>query len=102
VDIADDVYSEFTDWFKAQRTADPELNVTAQMVIRAAEEQGQRCLDELLNLPSGCMSLREWMSVNLHADPNPFRDVRRVGGDHDRGFTSTLNREIRKRRRGED
>src|ERR1700685_456801 len=98
--IADDVRREFTEWCKAQLVADPELHVTCQMVIRAAESN--RCLDKLLNLPKGTLSLREWTSVNLQASPVEFRDVRRVGGDHDRGFTSTLNRETRKRKKGED
>ncbi len=102
MDISDDVLREFMVWFNAQLAADPELRVTAEQAIVAAKTQSQRCLDELLNLPKGNISLREWMSINLHAVPVEFRDVRRVGGDHDRGFTSTLNRETRKRTRGED
>jgi hypothetical protein len=102
VDIAPDVLSEFASWFHEQLADDPEFHVTLQQVLRAAETKSKTCLDELLNLPKNNMSLREWVSTNLEAIPIEFRDVRRVGGDHDRGFTSVLNRETRKRRRGED
>jgi len=101
MEIDDDVLHEFTKWCNAQLVADPELHVTSQMVLAAAEQGGQSCLDEALNLPSANVSLREWISTNLDALSVEFRDVRRVGGDHDRGFTSTLNRETRKRRTGE-
>jgi len=100
MDISPDVLQEFQVWFNAQLADDPELHVTAAQVIVAAKTKSQRCLDELLSLPKGEISLREWISTNLDAAAIDFRDVRRVGGDHDRGFTSVLNRETRKRRSG--
>jgi len=101
VNIADDVLKEFMEWFETQLAADPDLHVTADLLIVAAERKGKRCLDDLLNVPRTNLCLREWISTNLEATEVEFRDVRRVGGDHDRGFTSTLNRETRKRRSGD-
>jgi hypothetical protein len=103
MDISADVLREFQAWFSGQLADDPELHVAAAQVIVAARAKSQRCLDELLNLPAeGEISLREWISTNLDAAAIDFRDVRRVGGDHDRGFTSILNKETRKRSSGKD
>lgn len=102
MEIADDVLRAFQVWFNAELAADSELHVTAAQVIVAAKAKSQKCLDELLDLSAGNISLREWISANLEAIPVDFRDVRRVGGDHDRGFTATLNRETRKRSRNDD
>lgn len=99
--ISPDVLQEFEVWYRAQTSDDPDFaGVTAQRLISRAEAQSKKCLDELLNLPGGNSSLREWVGINfVQLDSgNQFPTVRRKGGDDDRGFSPALNEEMRKRR----
>lgn len=101
MDISPDVLEEFEAWYTMQTSDDPDFaGITARQIISRAEAQSQKCLDELLNLPTGDSNLREWLGINfVQLDSgNQFPTVRRKGGDDDRGFSPALNEEMRKRR----
>lgn len=94
----EDIFAEFKAWYEEDTAGDPDfIGRTAQQWINFAEYHNR--LQELLSLRERGMSMREWYSINFVASSisNPFPDVRRKGGDHDRGFTPVLNAEMRKR-----
>jgi hypothetical protein len=96
--IDPDLFREFEKWYDADTAGDSEFaNQTASQFLAWADSLGH--LDEVLVLPSGKMSLREWLGINVKpSNPaNPFPDVRRKGGDDDRGFSPALNQEMRSR-----
>lgn len=93
-----ELFAEFEIWYNADTAGDEEYSgTTAREFLAWADGQGR--LDKVLALRNGRMSIREWVSINFlpMPDANPFPDVRRKGGDHDRGFSPALNQEIRKR-----
>jgi hypothetical protein len=93
-----DLLREFEAWYEADTAGDREFaGRTALQFLAWAESKGW--LDKVLNLRGGNMSVREWVSIHDTPMPlaNPFPDVRRKGGDHDRGFSPALNQEIRNR-----
>jgi len=93
-----DVLQPFIAWLMEETHGDPSFGVTALSLISAAKGVSQRCLDDLLNLPNGNFTLREWVGINLvQLDRgNPFPTGRRVGGGEGRGFSPALNAEMRK------
>ena len=105
MDIAPDVLKEFEVWYAAQTIDDPDFaELSAIHIIRRAQAQSDKCLDELLNLPTGSMNLREWIGINFAQldSGNQFPTVRRKGGDDDRGFSAALNEQMRRRRANEE
>jgi hypothetical protein len=104
-----DAHAIFQDWFTRDTDGDAEFSgVSAKEVIEWAGRQrdirtanyGRRSfLGEMLSLPSSGMSFREFFYRNYVANPHPFRTTRRVGGDHDRGFSFALNKEMAYRAR---
>lgn len=91
-----DVYKEFEEWYTEDTAGDPDFALTtAQHWLAIADSKG--LLDDMLTLKKRGMSMREWVSIKLYAQGNPFPDVRRKGGDHDRGFSPALNKEMRDR-----
>ena len=98
--IDPELRAEFETWYAAQIADDPEFELagtTALQFLSWAEAHSR--LDRVLGLPSSGVSLREWWSINMvPVNPaNPFPDVRRKGGDQDRGFSPALNQEMRNR-----
>ena len=96
--IDPEIFTEFEAWYNADTAGDGEYaGQDADQFLAWAESRGW--LDKVLALPQSNMSIREWVSINDIPMPvaNPFPDVRRKGGDHDRGFSPALNQEIRKR-----
>lgn len=95
-----DLFKAFDQWYAQDTAGDEEFSEKTGEYWRLWAE-GQGLLDDLLMLPERGMSMREWISIKCKplASGNPFPDVRRKGGDHDRGFSPALNEEMRKRNR---
>ncbi len=96
--IDDDIFREFEAWYDADTAGDKDfVGRTARQFLAWADSRGW--LDKVLALRGGSMSVREWVSIHDTPMPtaNPFPDVRRKGGDHDRGFSPALNQEMRSR-----
>jgi hypothetical protein len=95
--IDEDIFAEFESWYNRDVAGDPEYaGTSARQFLARAEVLGH--LDDVLALRGGNMSLREWVGINIDPMPqaNPFPDVRRKGGDHDRGFSPALNQQVRR------
>ena len=102
-----DVRVRFSSWFEADVRGDEHYsNYTADQVIEWARQN--RCLDEVLELPNRlgkeAMHIQEYVAINIEPSQqgNPFPDMRRKGGDHDRGHTPALNAEMRRRALGDE
>lgn len=96
--IDSEIFNEFETWYNADTLGDKDFaGQDARQFLAWAESRGW--LDKVLNLRGGSMSVREWVSIHDKPMPlaNPFPDVRRKGGDHDRGFSPALNQEVRNR-----
>jgi hypothetical protein len=100
-----DIYKDFEIWFLKDIDGDEEFSgVTAQQVTgwasrqrpirHVGSDQARSFLEELLALPSSGASFREFFYRNHVAEPHPFPTARRIGGDHDRGFSPALNAEM--------
>lgn len=95
--IDEDVFRTFETWFLKDVEGDRDFaGATAMDAIQWASQR--RCLDKMLSLPSSGMSFREFFYRRENPEPSPFPTVRRIGGDHDRGFSPALNSELRKRK----
>lgn len=100
-------YVAFETWFAKDIEGDEEFGkYTAHQILTWASEQrdiitvdfGRKSyLEALLELPKSRESFRAFYSRTNVALPHPFRTARRVGGDHDRGFSQALNEEMRRR-----
>jgi|SRR6185437_16768842 hypothetical protein len=91
-----DRYKVFEEWYAKDTADDPDFtSQTAQDWLSMAEVNG--FLDDMLALQERGMSMREWISIKFKARNISFPDVRRKGGDHDRGFSPALNKEMRDR-----
>jgi len=111
--IDDDVFSFFEAWFLDDIAGDEDYQgLTAQQAVDWASRQNvirtvgsfqpRSCLEALLELPSSGGSFREFVARNAIADPHPFPTQRRVGGDHDRGFSPALNAEMARNKKYAD
>ena len=88
---------EFKEWFNREDVEDLGFaSDTAESVLEWAEKNG--CLNEVLTLSKtgGHLSDLDSSLYDVH-ELGRFPSVRRVGGDHDRGFSPALNREMRHR-----
>jgi hypothetical protein len=106
-----DIYIAFKAWFTKEVDGDRDFDgqsaddaiawANGLGVIRVPGSNGnyveQLCLDALLCLPSSGMGLREFVTRLQNYEPHPFRTMRRIGGDHDRGFSERANDILGKR-----
>ena len=97
-DVDPDVFQEFKEWLAGDISSDPDFDgLTAEKALEWAWNNG--CLDDVLSLSQRGISLREFISIRFipSAEGDPFPTSRRVGGDHDRGFSRALNEEMGRR-----
>jgi hypothetical protein len=90
-------YRAFEAWFSREVENDPEwAGLTAQQAIAWALRH--RLVDVFLMLPTSGKSWREYISINHQPWIGSLQpEGGRVGGDHDRGFSPALNKEMRRR-----
>jgi hypothetical protein len=95
--IDPETFREFEAWFNREVEHSDFAGETAQSVLDWAEKNG--FLDEVLTLckTDGHLSQLDSSLTSHSAEFGTFPSVRRVGGDHDRGFSPALNREMRRR-----
>ena len=97
-----ETYKEFEAWFNREVEDSDFSGETAQSVLDWAEKNG--FLDEVLTLckTNGHLNQLDSSLTSLGVELGRFPSVRRVGGDHDRGFSPALNREMRRRAPSDD
>ena len=95
-----EVFKEFEAWFNREKVGNDSdfAGETAQAILDWAEKNG--CLEEVLTWSQTGRSFNESGSIRFAPNSDnsdPFPTVRRVGGDHDRGFSPALNAETGRR-----
>ena len=93
-----ETFKEFEEWFNREDVEGSGFaGETAQSFLDWAEKNG--CLNEVLTLSKTGRHLDELDSSFYEGGGIDvgFPSVRRVGGDHDRGFSPALNGEMRHR-----
>jgi len=97
-----ETFKEFEEWFNREDVEDSGFaGETAHNVLDWTEKNG--CLNEVLTLSKTGGHFSELDSSLYDGSGSgvdvSFPTVRRVGGDHDRGFSPALNAEMRHRAR---
>jgi hypothetical protein len=95
--IEPEAFKRFEEWFNREDVEDSGFaGETAQGVLDWAEKNG--FLNEVLTLSETGGHLGELdSSLYDQCELGRFPSVRRIGGDHDRGFSPALNGEMRHR-----